>query len=200
MVLSFPPKLVFPDERLTGTARCDEEGQQIIFLAHLLTRKINLIQRTKALNLFARVNSCFHQQFFWQKYLKFCPSTLPARLAFTTLGMDKLQLTGRALGRVFNFGSGCMHTMHLLPSVAIQPNLELKTRPKQLIGFLPLVIALPALGEITQIEPEQNHRHLKKDRLFMAQTACLVSLVKLLVAAAKMPLENVVLVAGTQQT
>jgi hypothetical protein len=47
-----------------------------------------------------------------------------------------------------------MHTMHLLPSVAIQPNLELKTRPKQLIGFLPLVIALPALGEITQIEPE----------------------------------------------
>ncbi len=36
-----------------------------------------------------------------------------------------------------------MHTMHLLPSVAIQPNLELKTRPKQLLGSLPLVIALP---------------------------------------------------------
>jgi hypothetical protein len=27
--------------------------------------------------------------------------------------------------------------------VAIQPNLELKTRPKQLLGSLPLVIALP---------------------------------------------------------
>ena len=37
-----------------------------------------------------------------------------------------------------------MHTMHLLPSVAIQPNLELKTRPKQLLGSLLLVIVLPA--------------------------------------------------------
>ncbi len=36
-----------------------------------------------------------------------------------------------------------MHTMHLLPSVAIQPNLELRTRPKQLLGSLPLVIVLP---------------------------------------------------------
>jgi hypothetical protein len=36
-----------------------------------------------------------------------------------------------------------MHTMHLLPSVAIQPNLELKTWPKQLLGSIPLVIALP---------------------------------------------------------
>jgi len=37
-----------------------------------------------------------------------------------------------------------MHTMHLLSGVAIQPNLELKTRPKQLLGSLPLVIALPS--------------------------------------------------------
>jgi hypothetical protein len=36
-----------------------------------------------------------------------------------------------------------MHTMHLLPSVAIQPNLELKTQPKQLLGSLLLVIVLP---------------------------------------------------------
>jgi len=36
-----------------------------------------------------------------------------------------------------------MHTMHLLPAVAIQPNFELKTRPKQLLGSLPLVTALP---------------------------------------------------------
>jgi hypothetical protein len=35
------------------------------------------------------------------------------------------------------------HTMHLRPGVAKQPNLELKTRPKQLLGSLPLVIALP---------------------------------------------------------
>jgi hypothetical protein len=58
--------------------------------------------------------------------------------------MDKLKLTGRALGRVFNFRSGCMrHTMHSRPGVAKQPSVELKTRPKQLLGSLPLVIALP---------------------------------------------------------
>jgi hypothetical protein len=37
-----------------------------------------------------------------------------------------------------------MHTMHLLPDVVIQPNLEMKTRPKELLGSLLLVIALPA--------------------------------------------------------
>ncbi len=36
------------------------------------------------------------------------------------------------------------HTMHLRPGVAKKPNLELKTWPKQLLGSLPLVIALPA--------------------------------------------------------
>ncbi len=60
--------------------------------------------------------------------------------------MEKLQLTGQTLGKVFNCGNACMHTMHLLPGVAIQPNLELKTRPKQLLGSLPLVIALPGGG------------------------------------------------------
>jgi len=40
-----------------------------------------------------------------------------------------------------------MHTMHLLLGVAIQPNLELKTRPKQFLGSLLFVIALPAEGE-----------------------------------------------------
>jgi hypothetical protein len=42
-----------------------------------------------------------------------------------------------------------MHTMHLLLSVAIQPNLELKTQPKQLLGSLPLVIALAGLYQQT---------------------------------------------------
>ncbi len=36
--------------------------------------------------------------------------------------------------------------MNLLPGVAIQPDLELKTRAKQLLGSLPLVIVLPAQG------------------------------------------------------
>ncbi len=35
------------------------------------------------------------------------------------------------------------HAMHLLRSIAIWPNLELKTQPKQLLGCLPLDIALP---------------------------------------------------------
>ncbi len=36
--------------------------------------------------------------------------------------------------------------MHLLRSIAIRLNLELmKTRPKQLLGSLPLVVTLPAL-------------------------------------------------------
>jgi hypothetical protein len=33
--------------------------------------------------------------------------------------------------------------LHLLSSAAIQPNLELKTQPKQLLGSLLLVITLP---------------------------------------------------------
>ncbi len=45
-----------------------------------------------------------------------------------------------------------MHTMHLLPGVAIQPNLELKTRPKQLLGSLPLVITLPGYSH-SQLMP-----------------------------------------------
>jgi hypothetical protein len=62
--------------------------------------------------------------------------------------MDKLQLTGRALGRVFHFRGGCMHTMHLLPSFEIPLNLELKTRPKQLLGSPSLVITLPGLTKL----------------------------------------------------
>ena len=45
------------------------------------------------------------------------------------------------------------HTMHLRPGVAKQPNLELKTRPKQLLGSLPLVIALPG----SLLEQERQH-------------------------------------------
>jgi hypothetical protein len=39
------------------------------------------------------------------------------------------------------------HTMHLRPGVAKQPNLELKTWPKQLLGSHPLVIALPVVAQ-----------------------------------------------------
>jgi hypothetical protein len=36
--------------------------------------------------------------------------------------------------------------MHILHSIPIRSNLELKTRPKQLFGSLPLGIALPGQG------------------------------------------------------
>jgi hypothetical protein len=57
--------------------------------------------------------------------------------------MDKLQLTGQNLGRVFNYTSDRMFVMHLFGYEAKLPNLKLKTRPKQLLGYLPLVFALP---------------------------------------------------------
>ncbi len=60
--------------------------------------------------------------------------------------MDKLQLTGRNLGRIFNYRSDRMFIMHLFGYEAKQPNLNLKTRPKQLLGYLSLAFALPALA------------------------------------------------------
>jgi hypothetical protein len=67
-----------------------------------------------------------------------------ARAEFSTLSqaMNKLELTGQTLCRGFNFRSNCMLAMHSLNSVAIRPNLELKTQPKQLLGSLPLDIEL----------------------------------------------------------
>ncbi len=61
--------------------------------------------------------------------------------------MDKLQLAGQNLGRVFNFGSGHLHaTAFLVLSVKL-PNLQLKARPKQLLGSLPSVI-VPPVGSL----------------------------------------------------
>ncbi len=57
--------------------------------------------------------------------------------------MDKLQLSGQNLGRVFNFKSGHLHALHFWRYQVKLPNLKLKTQPKQLLGSLPLVIALP---------------------------------------------------------
>jgi hypothetical protein len=57
--------------------------------------------------------------------------------------MDTLQLAGQNLGQVFNFRSGHLHAAHLWCYLAKLPNLKLKTRHKQLLGSLPLDIALP---------------------------------------------------------
>jgi hypothetical protein len=56
--------------------------------------------------------------------------------------MDKLQLTGQNLGRVFNFGSGHLNAATFLVLSVKLPNLQLKIQPKKLQGSLPLVIAL----------------------------------------------------------
>ncbi len=65
------------------------------------------------------------------------------------LTMDKLQLTGQNLDRVFNYRNGRVHAMHFLCYRVKLPYLKLKTRPKQLLGSLPLDIVLTDL----------THRH-----------------------------------------
>ncbi len=61
-----------------------------------------------------------------------------------TQSMYKLQLTEPNLCRVFNFRSGHLHTATFLVLSVKLPNLQLKTRPKPLLGSLPLAIGLPA--------------------------------------------------------
>jgi hypothetical protein len=61
----------------------------------------------------------------------------------TGLGMNKHQLTGQNVGRVFNSASVHMCAMHLFCYEAKRPKLKL-TQPKQLLGSLPLDITLPA--------------------------------------------------------
>ncbi len=50
--------------------------------------------------------------------------------------MDKLQVKGQNMGRVFNSRSGCTCPIHLSCYEAKLPNLKLKTRLKQLLGSL----------------------------------------------------------------
>jgi hypothetical protein len=57
--------------------------------------------------------------------------------------MDKLKLTGQNLGRVFHSGPGHACIGHDIVETTKQPNLKLKTRPKQLLGSLPLAFAPP---------------------------------------------------------
>jgi hypothetical protein len=57
--------------------------------------------------------------------------------------MDKIKLTGLNLGRVFNSRLGRACIGHAIVHITKQPNLKLKTRPKQLLGSLPLAFKLP---------------------------------------------------------
>jgi hypothetical protein len=57
--------------------------------------------------------------------------------------MDKLKLTGLNLDRVFNSRLGRACIDQAIVHITKQPNLKLKTQPKQLLGYLPLAFALP---------------------------------------------------------
>ncbi len=65
--------------------------------------------------------------------------------SLTNSDHGQLQLTGQNLGRVFNFRFVHLHAEHFRCYQVKLPNLKLKTRPKQLLGSLPLVIALPVV-------------------------------------------------------
>jgi hypothetical protein len=58
-------------------------------------------------------------------------------------------------GLSFNSRSGCLCALDLLCRKAIRPNLKLKTWPKQLLGSLPLDIALP-LKENARVNNSRN--------------------------------------------
>jgi hypothetical protein len=59
------------------------------------------------------------------------------------VALDKLKRTGQNLGRVFNsrFRHAC--EWHAFVQITTQPNLKLKTRPKQLFRFSPVSFCAP---------------------------------------------------------
>jgi len=57
--------------------------------------------------------------------------------------MDKLKPTGWYLGRVFNSRLGHACKGHAIVHIRKQPNLKLKTRPKQLLGSLRINLFAP---------------------------------------------------------
>ncbi len=58
-----------------------------------------------------------------------------------SLCTDKLKPTGQNLDLRFNSRSDQIYVMHLPWSMPVQPNLELETQPKELLGSLLLDIA-----------------------------------------------------------
>ncbi len=58
--------------------------------------------------------------------------------------VDKLKPTGRNLGRVFHCRLGRTCIGHAIVHITKQPNLKLKTQPKQHLGSLPLAFELPS--------------------------------------------------------
>jgi hypothetical protein len=81
--------------------------------------------------------------------------------------MDKLQLTGQNLGRVFNFRNSRVLAVHLLCYGVKLPNLKLTTPTKQFLGSLLLDITLPGLGHQCFVSSTwQNISRLPQRQLF----------------------------------
>jgi len=90
--------------------------------------------------------------------------------------MDKLQLTGQNLGQIFNFRFDHLHVEHFLCYQIKLPNLNSKTRPKQLLGSPPLVITLPSFvhkNELISGRPYTNAAAMAK--LYASETATFVA-------------------------
>jgi len=77
--------------------------------------------------------------------------------------MNKLLLTGLNLGRAFNSRCARAYAMHLRCYSVKLPNLKLKTRAKELLGSLPLDIALPASSN------QSSESEILKKKLFRFQ-------------------------------
>jgi hypothetical protein len=80
----------------------------------------------------------------------------------------QIQLTGRNLGRVFNFRFGHLQAEHFRCCQVKLPNLKLKTRPKQLLGSLLFVITLPAMIKINLVAPKAVSNDELSPRLMLS--------------------------------
>ncbi len=63
--------------------------------------------------------------------------------------MEKLQLTGQNLGRLFNFRNGHLHAAHLWHYRPKRPSLKLKARPKQPLVSVLLDVTIPDLAQLS---------------------------------------------------
>jgi len=82
---------------------------------------------------------------------KFQHSIFPSTLTLNEwkLFTDKLKLTGQNLVQILKFRRDCLHVIQSYYLETKLPDLKLKTRPKQLLGYLRVDIALPDLSFIT---------------------------------------------------
>jgi hypothetical protein len=62
--------------------------------------------------------------------------------------MNKIKLTGQILAAFSTLGEGILVYAMQFHSKPTQPNLKLKTQPKQLSGSFPLACALPILAHL----------------------------------------------------